>query len=1460
MNTSHLSAILLFCFGLLAMPHAAFKIVVAKAPACIQDPLSGDQSGATNQESTQPAEPSILDPDPTSKFMSPSRELVRPLVRAIRLSKEGDDNDAAELIGAFLADSGGEDFLVLSDRTKGTAISISRVATDMLGSLPKSAINSYRVRFGVPARQRLSLAIAESNYSEISQVMQRYPFTDAGIEAAMLMGHHHFDAGRALLAAESFQTALELDISDRKSNPQLSVLAAVSWVLARRPELAEAVMKDLAKTGGGKFRLGDQEVLIDVEDPLAAIETFVGSGPMSSSTKVDQWLLVGGNARRSVTTADGFPVGQPIWQVDVSGRDAQREIEGARESIVSSMALSSTNVGSLVPANVPLIVDGLVLVGNEKQVSAVDFKSGKRAWAVASGVDVGAVVKKSQLNVPQRMNFMGRSEIRSTKPIDRDPWTDFLQGHASSDGKFIFHVVKSLSTLNSDNQLTNTLQAIDVLKEGELAWEVGGGLTTGDPRLAQVSFLGAPLPIDGILYGIGKHLQEIVLVALNSKDGKLVWMQSLASSEEVLRRYGRPLKTNIGHSLTPSYSKGILVCPTGKNALVAVDTIGRRVLWGAQTTGAESSPTKRSSKSLKTLQNPQVFVENSRVVAFDVSDQPRILAVSLLDGSPLMNIGKAGVRVEDVLHVASVDESRVVLVEKTRVRAISSDSGRKLWLTSIRKFGPPTGRGYVSENSLYLPTEGNAIIKIDLESGKIVDGIKTDHPFGNLILHQGRVISRRETSVACFELDSKVIAELNTAAEAVGGIEQVTPALKVKKAALLRHQGEARKAIKLLQTIDEDDRTGRFQSEFLQNATLMFESDPEYALTLFKDYENKFQFDTNPNSFLGYVELLVKYGMKEDVIKQLFAGDSFFTRIEPESDAGMMLRPINGYNLDTLNEAGEEENENAQPAEKTKSSKKAGKDDSGDDDSNKVNQTDKSSSSFLKNQAEFNKSRILFDKNHWAKAQLIRLANKSPDSIPQIQAAIEQRIASASVSGALERHRFLRQFPLEFVAPQMRFELAEKLIAKNHVAEAENVLASLLGFLPTTAEQIESTEISVDDLTKDSLVNLWSKIRDAQYGTPLKIADSEKTKPSVKLDFDRVDLKTTQAPKERVYPIVVQPRGEVANRYFSGKHVTIWGSAQELEVFGPTGESETRFQLFKEGKDRRVNLSVGSGWIQTNHSLAILRHRSMLLALDLSKLHLGQAAVIWKKTVLPTLSWRREIVDEFEVAVDPSLPPEDVTASFPTTGCCCFIDKDQLTCIDAFTGATLWTRTKDENHGNVFASGSQVVTMDAKLNECSVFDLRTGERLRKQAVSSLVQMLWQASGLSFTAVGKVDQPTLDELTEYEDFRLEKEAGDGDDGKDEQDKGADDEKEEGKGKKGKKQVVRKKSNSIRFLSRYDITAGELVWKKVFDGDAKICRLLDDRFAVLTGDNQLYIFDSLTGKELAKNAQWLVRRPT
>jgi len=292
----------------------------------------------------------------------------------------------------------------------------------------------------------------------------------------------------------------------------------------------------------------------------------------------------------------------------------------------------------------------------------------------------------------------------------------------------------------------------------------------------------------------------------------------------------------------------------------------------------------------------------------------------------------------------------------------------------------------------------------------------------------------------------------------------------------------------------------------------------------------------------------------------------------------------------------------------------------------------------------------------------------------------------------------------------------------------------------------------------------------------------------------------------------------------------IWGKAQEIQFLDANGKTEERFALFEDAPNNSINMTRNSGWFQANHSLAVLRQRDLLLTMDLSKLKQGQSSVLWHKSISPQIASQLVVAGEIDLVSSRRLPPEDIVASFPTTGCCCFIDHDKLVCVDAFTGKELWTRTKNARHTTVLGNGSQVVTMDLTQTNCSVFDIRTGERIRTESLSKLMGSRFSVDGMSFVATSFMStsntrQSHLPELNDLVDYRPEL----GEDATD----------------------AEKLSNFKRlFLARYDVEASDFVWKKAFGGEAKICRMSGDRILVLSTDNQIYVFDAKSGEELVK----------
>ena len=125
----------------------------------------------------------------------------------------------------------------------------------------------------------------------------------------------------------------------------------------------------------------------------------------------------------------------------------------------------------------------------------------------------------------------------------------------------------------------NQLVALDLKREGAYRWMVGGETGLDEPKLAGAFFLGVPLPLFGQLYALAEINSEIRLVVLDAQTGRQEWSQQLAhvDAQTILENPQRRLS-----GATPSFSDGIVVCPTSAGAVVAVDMATRSLLWGFQ--------------------------------------------------------------------------------------------------------------------------------------------------------------------------------------------------------------------------------------------------------------------------------------------------------------------------------------------------------------------------------------------------------------------------------------------------------------------------------------------------------------------------------------------------------------------------------------------------------------------------------------------------------------------------------------------------------------------------------------------------------------------------------------------------------------------------------------------------------------------------------------------------------------
>ncbi len=778
-----------------------------------------------------------------SVFVPAPRELLRPLIRANRAIRENDIPQAVSLLGEVLNDSSTEDYLVPLQSPEGVSVSLRLKAQSILGSLSVKDRQLYRLRYSVQAQQILEKAIEDSDFEIVSQVMQRFFYTPAGFDAAMLLGHHYLDQGRPIAAANCFQRIVNSEEARAVHDPEASVLLATCWILGDSPDRAvESLVslrgrsnKDTIEFLGKPVRLFDRR-----DEARAWLLNLIGDSPLRNIAAVNQWVMVGGNPQRNVRSGTGLPLPNPRWVTPtINDPDIEDAVlERQRELILLDSAP--------IPSVQPLAIGNTIVMRAFDRMIGVDFETGKRVWVFPPWEFTDRFDRQADRLIVR--------EIDKT-PLTERLWLDAVYGQASSDGQTIFVVpnpgfsIQARTPISSNSEPTlsrafNELMAIDIAREGAFKWEVGGESGLEEPELAKTFFLGVPLPIEDELFSVCQQGTEIRVVALDAETGRLKWHQQIGTTEtSAIKLLNDRYRRLAG--VTPSFADGILVCATGSGALVAIDLSTRSLLWGYQykAPGRKSvQPSffgqSSSSDPLDGLWRDSAIVIADGKVLFTPVDAQELVCVRLQSGFPAWD-SPTGLTAKtdriDSMFLACVENGLAILVGETSVRAISVKTGQPVWERSTSEFGKPSGRGYANQGYYYFPTTREKLLQVDLASGEITKSVDTDGVLGNLICYRGDVISHGVDRLACFPQDEpkrKLVAN----AESAG---QMTPELMAVKAQLLMQDGQFRDAVDAIRQAYLQQPNAASESLLLDWLVRLVEEDFDYGIELAIQYEQQ---------------------------------------------------------------------------------------------------------------------------------------------------------------------------------------------------------------------------------------------------------------------------------------------------------------------------------------------------------------------------------------------------------------------------------------------------------------------------------------------------------------------------------------------------------------------------------------------------------------------------------------------
>jgi len=642
--------------------------------------------------------------------------------------------------------------------------SLKAAAREMIAGLPAEGLVVYEDLYGRMAQAELQAATTSGNIEKMAEISRRYFHTSAGYEAAYQVAAHHMDHGRPMAAVRIFGELLKQPRATERWEPMLSTKAAICCSRAGRATEAADILAALKQQQSADHILlgGARQPLFP--DPATEAGSFAEIfGPaQSTSQQNDDLRVLGGNPARNQLQADSFPFLRPTWQSAVSDNTGVLDILNHwKRALADAEDLS-------IPAVRPLLVDDLFLVkiiGDEaiptgSKIRAYDARSGAVRWQTAPDATYDPMPPNPAYNGgPSR----GVEDIKRNTVAEQRAWHDHTFADLASDGESVYSVEELDVFRTSNGMVTAPLRVYNLLcaydlRTGKALWEVGGGPGEIALPLAGTFFLGPPLPLDGRLFVIAEQDRHIRLLVLNPENGELLWSQSLfvvnAGRQSLVLDVWRRVA-----GLSPAYSQGLIICPTGVGGVVAFDVESRELQWHF-TYDNGSGPVRTtqrfaaspSSHRMMPGQEGQRWLNTTPLIAegrvlIAPQDARQLYCVDVLTGELLWRKQQL-----DRLQIVGVRDGNVVVLGKHELEVFQLETGKPVFKTPI-PIPSPSGRAVLASENVLVPLSTGELVAIDLASGSIVNRAATPDGTvpGNLLCLPDAVVSHGLTAMAVYE-------------------------------------------------------------------------------------------------------------------------------------------------------------------------------------------------------------------------------------------------------------------------------------------------------------------------------------------------------------------------------------------------------------------------------------------------------------------------------------------------------------------------------------------------------------------------------------------------------------------------------------------------------------------------------------------------------------------------------------
>ncbi len=619
-------------------------------------------------------------------------------------------------------------------------------------------------------------------------------------------------------ARESREPSLSIRIAvawsslEQRGQARLSLHDLSKW-LKKHPEVATSLPQDFISETAAWIQ----------KTPVATVAAFVPEHRFSSAGRLSAasdsvfspdaqvawtWGTSGFNV--PFTDDDRKKFARNFDDEDVNAEDPYPESEAEVAALVDVGLVhlarrDQRRKTKALPACDPVVTNGQVVFRTLNRIRSVDLATGKLRWesfmadpAFAEQFDLSRALQS--VNVPQESHDISNPlNQRQSAVVYTKSRLDRTIGTLSTDGKVLFALedggVTSKATSYRQPGLRQTaprswnrLCAID-LESGILKWQIGGPEGEHELPASGTFFLGVPTVIGDSAYVLGERSNWVRLLCLESASGRIKWVQPVATavsgvSQEGLRRVG---------GISPCPADGLIICPTIAGLVAAFDPDQQRLAWtSTYRTMMAARPAPRSIfhvpqrvnaddvESSDRWRHDSVIVRAGRVVMSPLDSQ-QLICLDAVSGDTLWTQPRGR-----GMFVGAAIDHQIIVVDDSAVRSLNLDDGGLHWIVRLNQ-RTPTGRGLQVGSLFHLPVativedesiedewlldENSAdkpfdktgrLITIDLKAGRLLAESATPdgQPLGNLVGHEGQLLTQRFDSVVALESLLKVEASL----------------------------------------------------------------------------------------------------------------------------------------------------------------------------------------------------------------------------------------------------------------------------------------------------------------------------------------------------------------------------------------------------------------------------------------------------------------------------------------------------------------------------------------------------------------------------------------------------------------------------------------------------------------------------------------------------------------------------